>query len=86
MALEEVDGGEMNNIIVDNIVMENVRHYPIYITLGSRNRGPLATTKEGSVKNIYISNIRVLNADSLSGIQITGVPDYAIQNIQLRHI
>ncbi len=86
LALEEVDGGEMNNIIVDNIVMENVRHYPIYITLGSRNRGPLATTKEGSVKNIYISNIRVLNADSLSGIQITGVPDYAIQNIQLRHI
>jgi polygalacturonase len=86
LALEEVNGGEMNNIVVDNSVMDNVHHYPIYITLGNRNRGPLATTHAGTIKNIYISNVRILNADTLSGIQIKGVPNQPVDNIELRNI
>ena len=86
IALEMVDGGIMDNIIVSNITMNNVHHYPIYVTLGQRNRGPKATTKMGVIRNIMISNINVIGADSLSGIQITGTPGYPIEDITLRNI
>jgi polygalacturonase len=86
LALEEVDGGTMANIIVTNLTMEDIHHYPIYVTLGRRNRGPAATTTMGTVSNISISNVIVTSADSLSGIQITGTPGYDITQIRLQHI
>jgi len=86
LALEEVDGGLMDNIIVSNITMMNTKYYPIYVALGARNRGPKATTHMGTVKNILISNIQVTNADSLSGIQLTGSPGYLMENIRLQNI
>ncbi|TSD67350.1 glycoside hydrolase family 28 protein [Inquilinus sp. KBS0705] len=86
LALEEVDGGIMDNIIVSNITMMDIAHYPIYVTLGKRNRGPRATTIMGVVKNIFISNIMVTGADSLSGIQITGAPGYPVKNVKLQNI
>ncbi len=85
-ALEEVDGGTIENIIVSNITMQSVNHYPVYITLGSRNRGPQEATHTGTVKNIFISNIIVTDADSMSGIQITGTPGFYINNVQLQNI
>lgn len=86
LALEEVDGGVMENILISHIVMENITHYPIYITLGRRNRGPEASTKMGLARNITISDIMVLGADSLSGLQLTGSPGYPLENITLRNI
>lgn len=86
LALEEVDGGIMENIIISNITMEHVNHYPIYVSLGQRNRGPKEATTTGTVKNIFISNIIATDIDSLSGIQITGSPGYSIENIQFQNI
>ena len=86
LALEEVDGGIMDNILVSNITMMDITHYPIYVTLGRRNRGPKATTKMGTVRNITIENIMVTGADSLSGIQLTGSPGYPMENIKLQNI
>lgn len=86
LALEEVDGGIMDNIRVSDLVMMDIRHYPIYITLGKRNRGPKATTQVGAVRNIDISNVSVTGADSMSGIQVTGLPDYPIESISLEDI
>ncbi len=86
IALELVDGGIMENIIVTNITMQDVNHYPIYICLGARNRGPLETTKMGSVKNIFISNVIATGASSMSGIQIVGSPGYPLENVQLENI
>ncbi len=86
LALEEVDGGIMENIIVTNVTMIDVYHYPLYITLGARNRGPKETTAMGVVKNIFISNIIVTGADSMSGIQITGTPGYPVENVHLSNI
>lgn len=86
LALEEVDGGIMDNISVSNLTMMDIYHYPIYITLGKRNRGPAASTHMGTVQNITLSNISVTGADSMSGIQITGSPGYPVRNIKLQNI
>jgi polygalacturonase len=84
MALEEVDGGIMDNITINNIVMTDVKDYPIYITLGNRNRGPAATT--GTIRNIQISNVIATGVDKRSGIQITGVPGRDIENVRLDNV
>ncbi|HXB58936.1 MAG TPA: glycoside hydrolase family 28 protein [Candidatus Acidoferrales bacterium] len=84
MALEEVDGGIMDNITINNVVMTDVRDYPIYITMGNRNRGPEATT--GSIRNIQISNVIATGVDRRSGIEIMGVPGHDIENVRLDNV
>ncbi|MFH0991097.1 MAG: glycosyl hydrolase family 28-related protein [bacterium] len=83
LALEEVDGGILENIIVSNLTMMNIDDYPIYITLGRRNRGPDSLTI-GLVRNIIISNVIATGIDSMSGIHITGLPGYPVENVRLQ--
>ena len=85
LALEEVDGGILENITINNITMMEVAQYPIYITTGSRNRGP-GVTKPGKLKNILISNVIATGIDPMSGIQITGVPGEPIEGVRLENI
>jgi polygalacturonase len=85
LALEEVDGGILENITINNLSMMDVAHYPIYITLGLRNRGP-AVKQPGKLRNILISNVVATGVDSMSGIQITGSPGANIEGVRLENI
>ncbi len=85
LALEEVDGGIMENITIDNLAMYNITEYPIYITLGNRNRDP-DTTAVPVGKNISISNVVVNTTDSLSAIHITGTPEHYLENIRISNV
>lgn len=85
IALEEVDGGVLENVAISNITMMDVDDYPIYITLGRRNRDPDSLTM-GVVRNITISHIIATVADSMSGIHITGLPGRNVENIRLQDI
>jgi hypothetical protein len=85
LALEEVDGGILENITINNIVMMDVSVYPIYLTLGERQRGP-GVTQPGKLRNILISNVIATGVDPLSGIQITGVPSQPIEGVRLENI
>jgi len=86
LAFEEVDQGLMDNIVVSNIAMNHVHHYPIFITTGCRNRGPKEVTEPSRGQNIMISNVQALDCDSLCGIIITGMPDVPLRNITLSNI
>lgn len=86
LALEEVDGGMMENIVVSNISMNHIHHYPIYITTGCRNRGPKEETGISSARNIYINNVIADDVDSLSGVIITGMKNAPIRNVSLSDI
>jgi len=85
LALEEVDGGVMENITIDNLAMMDVSEYAIYITTGSRNRG--GDVRHPSLcRNITISNVIADGVDKASGIQITGIPEQPLENIRLENI
>lgn len=86
LAFEEVDQGLMENVVVDNITMSHVHHYPIYITTGCRNRGPEERTDVSSGADIQISNVIADDVDSLAGIIITGMPGHPLRNIALSNI
>jgi polygalacturonase len=85
LALEEVDGGIMENITINNITMMDVAAYPIYITLGKRNRGPNVTAPSRA-RNIFISNVIATGIEPMSGIQITGMPEQPIEGVRLENI
>lgn len=86
LAFEEVDQGVMENIVVSNITMNHVHHYPIYITTGCRNRGPKERTTVSSGADIMISNVIANDVDSLAGIIVTGMPNHPLRNIYLSNI
>lgn len=86
LAFEEVDQGRMENIVVSNISMNHVHHYPIYITTGCRNRGPKDVTTPSYGGDIMISNVTALDCDSLAGIIVTGMPGAPLRNISLQNI
>jgi polygalacturonase len=85
LALEEVDGGILENITINNITMMDVAGYPIYITTGKRNRGP-NVTQPSRARNITISDIVATGVDRASGIQIAGLPDQPIEGVRLENI
>ncbi len=85
LALEEVDGGILENITVNNLAMTDVHDYAIYITAGKRNRTPNLTTNS-RVKNISISNVIADGVDKMSGIQVMGLPEQSIEGVRLENI
>ena len=84
-ALEEVDGGIMENIVVNNITMMDVPDYGIYITTGKRNRTPGLTTTSHA-RNIHFSNIVMDGVGKMSGIQIMGLPELPVEGVRLDNI
>ncbi len=85
LALEEVDGGIMDNITINNITMMDVPDYAIYITTGERNRTPNLTTSS-TARNILISNVIADGVGKMSGIQIMGLTNVPVQGIRLENI
>jgi len=85
LALEEVDGGILENITINNISMMDVVNCPIYLTTGKRNRAPNVTAPS-RMKNILISNIIATGVSRQSGIQIAGLPEQPIEGVRLENI
>jgi polygalacturonase len=85
LALEEVDGGILENISINNITMTDVIACPIYLTTGGRDRGPNVSTPS-RMRNIFISNVIATGVDPASGIQITGTPEQPIEGVRLENI
>jgi len=85
LALEEVDGGIMENIAINNITMMDTPSYAIYITTGKRNRTPDLKTVSHA-RNIHISNVIADGVGMMSGIQIMGLPELPVEGVRLDNI
>lgn len=82
IALEAVDGGVMEQIIISNIVMTDVQT-PIFVRLGDRKR---TFTKQMSVlKDVIINNVIAKNA-SLVACSVTGVPGGIVENVLIKDV
>lgn len=85
LALEEVDGGILENININNITMMDVQSYAIYITTGKRNRGP-DVPRPSRMRNVLISNVTADGVSADSGIRIFGLPEQPIEGLRLENI
>ena len=85
LALETVDGGLLEDVVISNITMRDVTNSPIFLRLGARMRGP-AGTPVGALRRISISNVNVYNADARFATLFSGIPGHAIEDVRLSNI
>src|ERR1700733_6028396 len=86
LALESEDGALCEDIAISNITMRGIVTGPIFVRLGARLRGPKETTKVGTMRRILISNLTSYNAVSRLCSILSGIPDYAIEDVKLSDI
>ncbi len=87
VALEIVDGGTMDRVVVSNITMSKVGA-PIFLRLGNRARPfkkNMETPGMGIMRNITISNIEATGANP-TGCAISGLPEAKIENVTLSNV
>jgi len=85
LALEQVDGGVLEDIAVSNLTLRDVVNAPIFIRLGARLRRP-GTTAPGPVRRILIENVTAWNVAPDQGILIAGLPGYPIEDVVLSNL
>jgi polygalacturonase len=85
LALESVDGGVIEDVIVKNLTMKEVTTAPLFIRLGNRGRGP-DNPPIGAVRRISISNVHVLDAEAKFASQIVGLVGHPIEDVRLSDI
>ncbi|HUT46218.1 MAG TPA: glycoside hydrolase family 28 protein [Sedimentisphaerales bacterium] len=87
IALEIVDGGTMDRVVVSNITMNKVGA-PLFIRLGNRARVFKKDMKKpaiGVMRNVTISNIEAAGANP-TGCAISGLPEAKIENVTLNNL
>ena len=87
IALEIVDGGTMDRVVVSNITMNKVGA-PVFLRLGNRARpfkNDMETPGIGIMRNITISNIEATGANP-TGCAISGLPEAKIENLTLSNV
>jgi polygalacturonase len=82
IALESVDGGDIDGVTISNISMANVQT-PIFLRLGNRGRD-MDKPMPGTLRNVCISNIVATGANQ--PCPIVGIPDHSIKNVTLDNI
>ncbi len=96
IALELVDGGEMNRIAINNITMNKVNG-GIFIKLGKRGGDKPGILKNVSISNVMADSVGLWQPDTaasyykvphhpLIGMSIVGQPGYEVENVTLSNI
>ncbi|MEA3224607.1 MAG: glycoside hydrolase family 28 protein [Planctomycetota bacterium] len=87
VALEIVDGGTMDRVVISNITMDKIGA-SIFLRLGNRAR-PFKRDMEkpgvGVMRNITISNIEATGANP-TGCAISGLPEAKIENVTMSNL
>jgi polygalacturonase len=85
-ALETVDGALLEDITIINTTMRDLVSSPIFLRLGARLRGPKESTKVGTLKRVLISNLECYNTSMKTSSVLSGIPNYAIEDVKLSNI
>jgi len=87
ISLIVVDGGTMDGVMIDNIVIEGTET-PLYVRLANRGRtiDPNAPPPPiGSIRNVQISNVLARSTGNYSA-SITGIPGGKIEDVSLTNV
>ncbi|HEU5078964.1 MAG TPA: glycosyl hydrolase family 28-related protein [Opitutaceae bacterium] len=82
LALEQVDGGVLEDIVVSNISMREVMNSPLFIRLARRQRTP-DSSAVGTAQRISISNLVAYDVSPEQGVFIAGVAGNPARDIRI---
>jgi hypothetical protein len=83
--LATVDGGDIENIYIDNIQMSFINDSPIFLRLGNWGRGP-GNPPPGTYRNVNISNVTCSSSMSRLGCIASGIPGHCIEDVNLSNL
>jgi putative nucleotidyltransferase with HDIG domain len=85
LALEQVDGGVLEDVVVTNLTMRDVPNAPVFIRLGARLRAPGASGP-GVVRRVTIDNLNAAGVAPDQGLFVAGLPGHSIEDVVLSNI
>jgi len=85
LALETVDGANLDDVTVSNIAMRRIFTAPLFLRLGGRMRGPEGTPI-GRLHHVLISNIVADDVSGNQGILIAGLKGSPVEDVTLDNI
>jgi polygalacturonase len=85
IALESVDGADLEEVAFTGITMRDVSNAPIFLRLGSRMRGPEGRSI-GILRRIILSSIVSYNSASRLCSMLCGIPDHAIEDVKISDV
>jgi polygalacturonase len=85
LALEEVDGGDLEDVSICNLTMRDVSNAAIFLRLGNRARGP-NNPPVGSLRRVNIDNVVASGVNFRCGAIISGIPGHDIEDISFSNI
>jgi polygalacturonase len=84
LALETVDGAELEDVTISDITMRDVQT-PIFLRLGARMRGP-AGLPIGTLRRVSISDVTIHDADPRYPSTIVGIPGHKIEDVRISNV
>jgi polygalacturonase len=85
LAIESVDGADIEDVTINNIAMRSIANSPIFIRLGDRARGP-EHPPVGIIRRINISDVVVSGANAKLGSIISGVPGHPVEDVSISNV
>src|SRR5688500_8090846 len=85
LALEMVDGGDLEDVTITNLSMRDITNAPSYLRHGGRLRAPDGT-KVGHFRRVSVSNVRIHGGAREESVIIAGIPDHPIEDLKLDNI
>jgi polygalacturonase len=85
VALETVDGGGLEDVVISNIRMRKIHDGPLFFRLGARLRGPHITAA-GSFRDVTVDGLDCREMNCSMPAIISGIPGHMIENVVLRNL
>ncbi len=85
LALETVDGGNIEDISITNLTMRDITTAPIFIRLGARQRAPDGAPI-AAIRRVIISNVIASGVESKYAAIIAGLNGHDIEDVRLSNI
>lgn len=85
LALEAVDGAQMEDITITGLTMRDIVNAPIFIRLGRRQRGP-DRPAIGTARRIKIDTLIAHHVAADGGILIVGTPGHPVEDLALSNV
>ena len=85
LALETVDGGDIEDVAISNITMRDITTAPLFLRIGNRGRGPNAPAP-GALRRVAISNLVAYDVEPRFASIIAGLPGHPVEDVQISNV
>lgn len=85
IALESVDGADLEEVTFTGITMRDISNAPIFMRLGRRMRGPQGRAI-GILRRVILSDIVCYGSASRICAILSGIPDHLIEDVKIHNV